>query len=204
MSTSTTASKTAPLVPIRTLNARHRARVTEHLLALSERDRYLRFGYPAQDAQIHAYAERLDFSRDEIFGIYNRRLELIAMAHLALCPGDTGTGGAEFGVSVASQYRGRGFGARLFARAAMHARNAGIRRMFIHALSENSAMLQIARKAGASIERDGADSQAHLLLPSPTLDSRLSELLEEQVALADYRFKLQAKHWHDAFQQVHL
>jgi hypothetical protein len=53
------------------------------LLKLEPADRYLRFGYAANDEQIRRYAEQLDFSRDEIFGIYNRRLELIAMAHLA-------------------------------------------------------------------------------------------------------------------------
>ena len=54
-----------------------------HLLALEPADRYLRFGYAASDDQIRRYAEQLNFERDDIFGIYNRRLELIAMAHLA-------------------------------------------------------------------------------------------------------------------------
>ena len=65
--------------------------------------------------------------------------------------------------------------------------------MFIHALSENTTMLKIARKAGATVERDGSESQAHLNLLPATLDSRLSELLAEQVAQTDYRIKVQAK-----------
>ena len=51
-----------------------------------QHDRYLRFGYAATDEQIERYVDGLDFERDEIFGIYNRRLELIAMAHLAFAP----------------------------------------------------------------------------------------------------------------------
>jgi hypothetical protein len=70
-------------VPIRSLGVGHRERIANHLLALDEHDRYLRFGYAANDEQIRRYADSLDFERDEIFGIYNRRLELIAMAHLA-------------------------------------------------------------------------------------------------------------------------
>src|SRR6478736_6832133 len=70
-------------VPIRSLGPRHRERITAHLVALDERSRYLRFGYAANDAQIHRYVDTLDFEQDEVFGIFNRRLELIALAHLA-------------------------------------------------------------------------------------------------------------------------
>ncbi len=135
----------------------------------------------------------LDFERDEVFGIYNRRLELIATAHLAFSSDRSLEACAEFGVSVLSGVRGRGYGARLFERAAMHARNEGASRMFIHALSENTAMLKIAQHAGAIVERDGPESEAHLHLPPATLDSRLMELLVEQVAQTDYRIKVQVK-----------
>src|SRR5450756_1594198 len=162
-------------------------------MALDPHDRYLRFGFTANDEQIQRYADSLNFDRDEIFGIYNRRLELLAMAHLAFAADDKLSACAEFGVSVLKSARGRGYGARLFDRAAMHARNEGVSRMFIHALSENTTMLKIARKAGATVERDGSESQAHLNLLPATLDSRLSELLAEQVAQTDYRIKVQAK-----------
>jgi len=197
------AGRAAPLmVPIRSLGANHRERIARHLLALEQNDRYLRFGFVANDAQIERYADSLDFDRDEIFGIYNRRLQLIAMAHLAFAPDSGLRDCAEFGVSVLKAARGRGYGGRLFDRAAMHARNAGVNRMFIHALSENTAMLKIARKAGATVERDGSESEAHLLLLPATLDSRLTELVEEQLAQTDYRIKVQAKHFRDALSGV--
>jgi len=181
------------IVPIRSLGENHRERIAQHLLSLEDHDRYLRFGYAAQDEQIRAYAESLDFERDEIFGIYNRRLELIAMAHLAYNSDQKFETCAEFGVSVLKNARGKGFGARLFERAAMHASNDGISLMFIHALSENTAMLKIARNAGATVERDGSESEAYLRLPPATLDSKATEFLDEQIALTDYRIKQQAK-----------
>ncbi len=191
--------RAAPLmVPIRSLGANHRERIARHLLALEPHDRYLRFGFAANDAQIERYADSLNFERDEIFGIYNRRLQLIAMAHLAFEPDSKLRDCAEFGVSVFKAARGRGYGGRLFDRAAMHARNEGVGRMFIHALSENTTMLKIARKAGATVARDGSDSEAHLLLLPATLDSRLTELVEEQLAQTDYRIKVQVKHFRDA------
>ena len=90
-------------VPIRSLAPRHKDRIAAHLLRLSERDRYLRFGYPATDEQVGNYAEGIDFERDEVIGIFNRRLELIAMAHLAYAPAPQLPDRppmAEFGVSV--------------------------------------------------------------------------------------------------------
>jgi GNAT superfamily N-acetyltransferase len=181
-------------VPIRSIGVYHRERIATHLLALDKDDRYLRFGYVATDEQIHRYVDGLNFERDEIFGIYNRRLQLIAVAHLAFSGREDGYEAcAEFGVSVLRGSRGRGYGARLFERAAMHARNDGVALLFIHALSENAAMLSIARKAGATVERDGSESEAYLRLAQPTLDTRVAQLVEHQFAEIDYRLKVQAR-----------
>jgi len=185
------------LVPIRSIGPSHRERITDHLLALPPQDRYLRFGYAANDEQIRRYADSLDFDRDEIFGIYNRKLELIAMAHLAFSTDPDLRSCAEFGVSVSSHTRGRGYGSRLFDRAVMHARNEGVDLLFIHALSENTAMIKIARNAGALVERDGSETEAYLRLPPATMDSRMSEMVEEQLAQTDYRLKVQAKQFWD-------
>ena len=196
------ASSPAPLgfagwawVPIRSLAARHRPRIAAHLTALDAADRYLRFGHPATDEQIAKYVDTLDFDRDEVFGIFNRRLELIAMAHLANAPATASAAPtmAEFGVSVLKKARGRGFGARLFEHAMLHARNRGVDTLLIHALSENTAMLKIARQAGAVVLREGAESEARLKLPPETLVTRFGELMEEQAAEIDYRLKVQAR-----------
>ncbi|MFT3957493.1 MAG: GNAT family N-acetyltransferase [Piscinibacter sp.] len=184
-------------VPIRSLGPRHRDRIAAHLIALDESDRYLRFGYPATDAQISRYVDMLDFDQDEVFGIFNRRLELIAMAHLAhpSTSADPARGTmAEFGVSVLRKARGRGFGARLFEHAVLHARNRGVQMLFIHALSENTAMLKIARNAGATVERDGPESDAWLRLPPDTFASHVEEMMGEQAAEFDYQIKRHASH----------
>ena len=179
-------------VPIRSLGPRHRERIVAHLVGLDERSRYLRFGYAASDAQISRYVDTLDFERDEVFGIFNRRLELIALAHLSHRDADASRGRAaasEFGVSVLPKARRRGFGRRLFEHAMLHARNRHVETMFIHALSENTAMLKLARSAGATIERDGSESEAWLKLPPDSIASHLDELLVERAAQFDYRLK---------------
>jgi GNAT superfamily N-acetyltransferase len=183
-------------VPIRSLGPRHRERITAHLLALGVSDRFLRFGYPATDAQISKYVDMLDFEQDEVFGIFSRRLELIAMAHLAHAapnPAVPVAATSEFGVSVLPHARARGFGRRLFEHAMLHARNRGVETLFVHALSENTAMLKIARNAGATVVREGSESDAWLKLPPDTLASHVGELVEERAAELDYRLKVHAR-----------
>lgn len=160
--------------------------ILAHLQRLNEHDRYLRFGYVASDEQLARYVASLDFSRDEVCGIFNRRLELIAVAHLAY---DEGSGTAEFGVSVSGNARGRGFGSHLFDWAVLHARNGGIETLTIHALSENAAMLHLARKAGATVEREGSEAHARLRLPPETLVSQVEQHIGVHAAEVDYHLK---------------
>lgn len=184
----------SPWIPIRSLSPRHRERIAAHLLALSERDRYLRFGYAAGEEQIRRYVAGLDFARDEVFGVFNRRLHLIALAHLAYPqPGQPGPQAAEFGGSVAAAARSRGYGARLFEHAMLHARNRGLDTLFIHALSENTTMLRIARKAGARVEREGSESDAYVKLPHDTLASQMEQWVGNGAAEIDYRLKQQSR-----------
>ena len=191
----TSAAAAAPSwVPIRSLSPKHRDEILAHLIALSGRDRYLRFGYSATDEQTARYVDSINFGRDEVFGVFNRRLALIALAHLA-CPdaGQTGTQTAEFGGSVAEHARGRGYGARLFEHAMLHARNRGLSNLFIHALSENTAMLKIARHAGAVVERSGSESDAFLKLPQNTVASQVEQWVGRHAADIDYQIKQQSQ-----------
>ena len=180
-------------IPIRILSAKHRPKIAAHLKSLGTQDRYLRFGYPATDEQIDGYVAKLDFVRDDIYGVFNRRLQIVSMAHLAFSVDPQWATCAEFGVSVDLKMRGRGLGARMFDRAMTHARNEGVSLMFIHALSENTPMLKIARKAGARVERDGSESDAYLSLQPANLDSQMHEFLEEGMADLDFQIKTRAR-----------
>jgi RimJ/RimL family protein N-acetyltransferase len=180
-------------VPVRILSLKHRPRISAHLKSLAPQDRYLRFGYTATDEQIENYVNKLNFARDDIYGVFNRRLEIVAMAHLAFSVDPEWATCAEFGVSVDRQMRGKGLGARLFDRAVVHARNQGVGLLFIHALSENTAMLKIARKSGAKVVRDGSESDAYLSLPVADMDSQMDEFIEESMAEVDFQIKARAK-----------
>jgi GNAT superfamily N-acetyltransferase len=187
-------------IPIRDLHARHRPRILAHLRQLDEHDRYLRFGSHVSEEQMAKYVASIDFKRDEVFGIFNRKLQLVAVAHLAAMPGkgphgDSSRGRAmEFGVSVLSSGRGKGLGMRLFLHAITHARNQHASHMMIHALTENAPMLRIAAKAGAIIERDGPDAEAWLKLPPDTVGTHLDSSLQSLAAEVIYRVKYRVQH----------
>jgi GNAT superfamily N-acetyltransferase len=195
-------------IAIRRLSERHRPHILAHLMQLSARDRYLRFGYSANDEQVARYVESLNFDRDELHGVFNRELALIAVSHLALPlaghaasihgAADTALGRcAEFGVSVAPSQRGQQLGSRLYAHAARAARVHGLNHLFIHALTENAAMLRIARRHGARVERHSTESEAYLTLPPADMNTHVQHLLQEQWAHLDYGVKVQQQQWRE-------
>jgi GNAT superfamily N-acetyltransferase len=181
-------------VPVKTLEPAHRAVILQHLLGLSEDDRYLRFGHAPSDEQIRRYVQGMDFARDEVFGVFDRQLRLGALAHLAF-PRPGACPVAEYGVSVAPRWRGQGFGTRLFAHAMLLARNRGTAVLLVHALAENQPMLRIARAAGASVQRHGPDAEARIRLPQADLASRWEVWVESAAGSLDYRIKQQVRHF---------
>lgn len=189
--------------PVRALGPRQQDAILKHLLALDGADRYLRFGYAASDEHLTRYVEHIDFDHDEVFGVFNRRLDLLAMAHLAFAdPAQGEQACAEFGVSVLPRGRGRGIGSRLFESACLRARNRGVDGLVVHALTENKPMLKIASAAGATLERDGPDATARLRLPPEDVGSQLSQLFELQTGEFDYGVKSHAAHMDALFQAV--
>ncbi|MDI9332909.1 MAG: GNAT family N-acetyltransferase [Cytophagales bacterium] len=190
-------------VRISSLRPENRVEIAKHLQALPEQDRYFRFGFHASDQHIHKYVDGLNFVHDHVYGIYNHQAVLVAVAHVAhmsehyqpaLSFGLGFSQRAEFGVSVLPAYRGKGYGGRLFNRAVIYARNHGISELYIHALTENSQMLHIAKKGGATLVNFGSETEAHLLLPKADLDSRMSELLAEHFGNVDYNIA-HGKNW---------
>lgn len=177
-------------IPIRAIGQEHLAELRAHFLALGEDDRYLRFGYAASDAQIAAYIDRIDFLRDEIFGVFSRKLELIAVAHIAISCDPAQPCQAEIGVSVLQSGRGKGIGTRLFQRAAMFARNHGIETLTMQCLTQNAAMMRIARRAGMEVHVAGSETEACLKVPHHNVLSHLDEWVENATGQLDFAIKL--------------
>lgn len=181
----------------RELSRAERAELERHLLALDSEDRRLRFGIALPDQAIRDYAARIDFSRDAVFGVFDDELRLVGAAHLA-----RGDGFVELGVSVLPAHRGRGIGGALLARSHMHARNWGIRTLFMHCLAENGAMMHLARSQGMRIAAASGEADAYLELAPADPASIATELFAQRVGLFDFALKSQilaARRLADAF-----
>jgi RimJ/RimL family protein N-acetyltransferase len=188
--------KRRPTVLVKELQERDRRRMLKHFMELEGSDRLLRFGTVLPDEQVANYVNRIDFSRDMVFGVYNRLFKLVAVGHLAFAPRDESQSAvtekervAEFGVSVSKAARGMGVGSKLFERAAIHCRNNDVDTLYMHCLSSNKTMMHIAKKAGMEIHRDYGEADAYLKLLPANPASMLQEALDEQFATLDYTIK---------------
>jgi GNAT superfamily N-acetyltransferase len=170
----------------RELGRLERGKLLAHFLALGPEDRRLRFGLPLSDDSIADYVARIDFGRDAVFGVFDDELNLAGAAHLARAEDH-----AELGVSVLPAHRGRGIGAALLERAHTHARNWGIGTLFMHCLTENAAMMHLARKQNMRIAAASGEADAHLTLPPASPASLAQAMLAERVGLFDYALKSQ-------------
>ena len=190
--------KPRPTVLVKQLRERDRHRMQKHFLALDDSDRLLRFGTVLPDEQVIVYVNKIDFSHDSVYGVYNRVFKLVAVGHLAFAPKETLPKGkivttkdkvAEFGVSVSRSARGLGIGSKLFERAAIRCRNSDVDTLYMHCLSSNQTMIHIAKKAGMEILREYGEADAYLRLLPPNPASVLQEAIEEQFAMIDYTLK---------------
>lgn len=158
---------------------RDRPAVRDHFVCLSTEDRRLRFGSNISDVGLAGYVERLDFEQDGLFAVQDEDLSIVAVVHVAT----TGRS-AELGLSVLPEWRGNGLGNALFTRAVTFLRNRGATEVFVHCLSENGAMMHLARKNGMRLVYAGAESDARLHLDAATANSFVDEWLEDQRAEA--------------------
>ncbi len=187
-----------PTIIVKELSSGHRSRILRHFLALDQSDRMLRFGSSLSDESITRYVQGINFSQDNVFGVFSHSFHLVGVGHLAFIPpGDPPAGGvagkmAELGVSVSARARGMGIGSKLFLRAAIHSRNANVTTLYMHCLSSNKTMMHIAKKAGMQILKEDGEADAYLKVLPADPRSVLKEAMQEQVALFDYTFKANA------------
>lgn len=156
------------------LRAHHGLEIVNHIIALGDKDRYLRFGYNCSDERVAQYVAH-SFTTDELqqnfwYGVYDGD-NLIATLHVA-----TGNDVAEFAFTTDVNYRGQKLGQLLFARGYQLVTEFQITRIYLACLSQNMAMRHIAKKFGMSVMTQGTDSEASVNITYPVPLSRLNEV----------------------------
>jgi RimJ/RimL family protein N-acetyltransferase len=187
-----------PTIRVKELCERDRRSLLMHFLDLSDADRLLRFGAVLPDELITKYVQKINFSRDSVFGVFDSGFQLVGVGHLAYLPREalsfienvtTKNRTAEFGVSVSPPARGMGIGTKLFQRAEIHCRNADVDTLYIHCLSSNHVMMHLAVKADMEIHSNHGETDAFLKLRPATPSSMMREAVDEQSATLDYAMK---------------
>src|SRR5687768_15389039 len=173
--------RTTMQILIRELSRVDRPALERHFLALGAADRRLRFGVPLNDFALRGYVARINFERDALFGVTADDLHLIGAAHLGRARGH-----AELGISVMEGARNRGVGGALLARAHLRARNWGVRALFMHCLTENTAMMRLARSQGMTIISEQGASDAWLALPPAGAATHFADVFEPPAAPLPY------------------
>ena len=159
-----------------------------HLLRLGPGDRRMRFCRPVDDAQIHAYCDRIDRLRTTILGCFVDGT-LRGVAELIQFPKEWPMS-AEIALSVEGPFQRRGIGGRLLAQVLLVARNRMIRTVHLISLTENEPMQHLARKSGATTETCLSSTEGLIGLPWPSYLSLLEEMAADGQALIATMFDL--------------
>jgi acetyltransferase len=125
---------------------------------LSERSRYHRFmqHLPDLSPRMLARFTQLDYDRElALVALDPRGGEFIAVGRYA--PNADGTS-AEFALTVADEWQGKGLGSALLRRLCQAARDAGYRALYGYILADNREMLELAHRLGfTEASRDGGE-----------------------------------------------
>lgn len=179
------------MYPQKLLTERDKLNLLNHLLTLSDHDRYLRFGYQISPELIEKYVERsFELEKSQWFGMYDDEGQIVASVHAVMVTSTK----AEMGLTVDGTLRNKGLGQLLFDRGLCWARSAGAKQIYMQCLTENKAIQHIARKNNMSVavlaptEREGV-----LEFNSVSIIAPLSDVTMDHIAAVDACFREQRK-----------
>jgi acetyltransferase len=144
-------------VPVRPIRPEDAEREVRFFAGLSERSRYHRFMQHLPELPPHMLARftQLDYDK-ELALVALHEGEFVAVGRDAPNP-DGRT--AEFALTVADAWQGKGLGRALLQRLCDAAREAGYETLYGHILAENREMLDLANRMGfAEVARDGSET----------------------------------------------
>ncbi|HEX4585889.1 MAG TPA: GNAT family N-acetyltransferase [Burkholderiaceae bacterium] len=159
--------------------------LASHFLALTARDRFLRFGWVMTDLDIVAYVESLLQSIGNVFVVVEPAPDISGVLHLEFT-----SCGADVGLSVSAWARGKGIGSLLLERARRVAAARGVRTLFVRNLNSNSALRRLAHHLGMQVACAPSARSARLEVPAAT-PGQQHHFLIGNVTLADYCLRSQ-------------
>lgn len=155
--------------------------VVHHIISLPTDDKYLRFGFQANDNQIRKYVEtslQTETTRTnaDIWYAIKYDEEIVATLHVAIRDDM-----AEFAFTTSPEHRNKGLGQTLFGRGFQLVCEWSITKIYILFLTQNGAMRNIAKKFGLAVVTEGAESEGSISIQYPVPLSRIAEVKYQMI-----------------------
>jgi GNAT superfamily N-acetyltransferase len=163
----------------------------EHLKALDEDSKLLRFGHRVTDEVIDKLCDIIeeDSLHHILFCIENENLELVAVGHIAT------KDGMELAFSVLKEYQKQGFGNKLMTRCIQYCRTHGILKGCMVCLSSNAVIKHLCIKNGIHIHTEYGETMADVELDQPNVTTYVNEQVASNLAVFDYMSKRTRLPW---------
>jgi GNAT superfamily N-acetyltransferase len=160
-----------------------------HLKALDDASKHLRFGYLIKDEMIDQLCDKFESELDKniLFCIEDHNLNFIAVGHIALYTD------MELAFSVLKEHQGNGLGNALMRRVIQWCRTHGKLKGCMVCLSTNSAIKHLCLKHGIHIHSEHGETLADIELDHPSITTFFTEATDVNLAVADYLGKRFAK-----------
>lgn len=171
-----------PYQTVRRVLPHEYSKYAEHLKALDEDSKYLRFGSHVKDQVI----DRLcgDMAQHQschvLFAIEDNDFNFIAVGHVALI------GEMELAFSVLPQHQRAGLGSRVMKRVISWCRTHGHLKGCMVCLTHNAAIQHLCRKHGIRVHSSQGETLADIELDNPGITTYLAEATDSNLAVMDY------------------
>ncbi|MDD2809379.1 alpha/beta fold hydrolase [Rhodoferax sp.] len=143
-------------IEYRRLQANVRPAIRAHLNALTDEDRFTRFGSHVTNKILDLYTDTINFNRDTVIGALYRGL-LVGVVHVAVMQRGNYPSG-DLGISVDALCQGKGIGRSLFDEALLHAKRRKLVSLHIQYLRRNGRMASLCRGMTTIFEQDGEET----------------------------------------------
>ena len=171
-----------PYTTVRRVLAHEYHKYADHLKALDDESRYLRFGTHVKSAVIDQLCANITAHQSEhvLFAVEDDQLSFIAVGHVAL------QGEMELAFSVLPQYQRHGLGSAVMKRVISWCRTHGHLKGCMTCLTHNAAIQHLCRKHGIHIYSSHGETLANIELDSPNITTYLAEATDSNLATMDY------------------
>lgn len=174
-----------PYTTVRRVLPHEYPKYCQHLKALDDASKYLRFGYHIQDEMIDQLCSRFEAETDKniLFAVEDNNLDFIAVGHVAIQEE------LELAFSVLKEHQGQGLGSLVMKRVIQWCRTHGQLKGCMVCLSTNAAIKHLCLKHGIHIHSENGETMADIELDSPNITTYINEATDVNLAVADYMGK---------------